>query len=60
MAHAGDGVLCWAEDIALGEVDGDALGDGVLGDGAETAVLGPEEVHDDLHICGVVAGVGED
>jgi hypothetical protein len=60
LRHAGVGVLGGAQEIALGEVDGDALRDGVLGLGVEAAVLGLQKVHDDLHVGGVVAGVGED
>src|SRR5690242_1125314 len=60
LRHAGEGVLSRAEQVTLGEVDGDALGDGVLGAGSEATVLRLEKVHDDLHVGGVVAGVGED
>ena len=60
LGHAGVGVLSGAEQVTLGEVDGDTLGDGVLGAGSEATVLRLEEVHDDLHVGGVVAGVGED
>lgn len=60
LRHAGDGVLGGAEDVALGEVDGDAVLEGVLGLGAEHAVLGEEEINHDLEIGGVVARVGED
>ena len=60
LGHAGEGVLGGAEHVTLGEVDGDALGDGVLGPGSETAVLGLEKVHDDLDVGSVVTAVGED
>lgn len=60
LGHAGEWVLGGAQHVALGEVDGDALGDGVLGAGSELAVLGLEEVHDDLDVGGVVTAVGED
>lgn len=60
LRHAGEGVLAGAQQITLGEVDGDALADGVLGDGAETTVLRLQEVDDDLHVGSVVARVGED
>lgn len=60
LGHTGGGVLGRAEEIALGEVDGDTLSDGVLGDGTETAVLGTEDIHDDLHVGSVVARVGKD
>lgn len=60
LGHTGSGVLGRAEKIALGEVDGDALGDGVLGDSAETAVLCTKNIHDDLHVGSVVARVRED
>lgn len=59
LGHTGVGVLGGAQQITLGEVDGDTLGDGVLGLGVEETVLGQEQVHDDLHVGGVVAGVGE-
>jgi hypothetical protein len=60
LGHAGEGVLGGAQHISLGEVDGDALGDGVLGAGSEATVLRLEQVHDDLDVGGIVAGVGED
>jgi hypothetical protein len=60
LGHAGEGVLSGAQHVALREVDGDALGDGVLSTGSETAVLGLEKVHDDLDVGGVVTAVGED
>ena len=60
LRHAGMRVFGWAEEIALREVDGDALGNGVFGAGAEDTVFGLEKVHDDLHVGGVVSGVGED
>jgi hypothetical protein len=60
LRHAGERVLGGAQEIALGEVDGNALRDGVLGLGMEAAVLGLQEIHDDLHVGGVVARVGED
>jgi hypothetical protein len=53
-------VLGGAQHVSLGEVDGDALGDRILGAGSEAAVLGLEQVHDDLDVGGIVAGVGED
>jgi len=53
-------VLSRAEKIALGEVDGNTLGDGVLSDSAETSVLGAEDIHDDLHVGGIVSRVRED
>jgi hypothetical protein len=59
LGHTGKGVLGRAEQISLGEVDGDALRDGVLGLGVEAAVLRLEQVHDDLHVSSVVARVGE-
>jgi hypothetical protein len=60
LGHTGEGVLAGAQQITLGEVDGDTLADGVLGDGTETAVLGLQKVDDDLHVGSVVARVGED
>lgn len=60
LRHARGGVLRGAQQISLGEVDGDTLGDGVLGPGVETAVLGLQQVHDDLHVSRVVAAVTED
>lgn len=60
LGHAGVRVLSGAEHVTLGEVDGDTLADGVLGHGVETAVLGSQQIDDDLHVGGVVAGVGED
>jgi hypothetical protein len=60
LGHTGVGVLGGAQEITLREVDGDALGDGILGLGVEAAVLGLQEVHDDLHVGGVVARVRED
>jgi len=52
-------VLSRAEEITLGEVDGDTLSDGVLSNSAETTVLGSEDVHDDLHVGSIVARVRE-
>ena len=60
LGHAGERVLGGAEHVTLREVDGDALGDGVLGPSAETTVLGLEEIHDDLDVSGVVTAVRED
>ena len=60
LAHAGSRVLGRAEQVALREVDGDALGNRVLGDSAETAILGSEKIDNDLHVGSVIAGVGED
>jgi len=60
LRHTGEGVLGRAEEISLGEVDGDALRDGILGARAEDTILGLEEIHDDLEISGVVTRVGED
>lgn len=60
LRHARDGVLGGAEDVALGEVDGDAVCEGVLCFGAQHAVLGQEQVDHDLQVRGVVARVGED
>jgi hypothetical protein len=60
LGHTGEGVLGGAQIIALGEVDGDSLGDGVLGTGSETSVLRLKKIHDDLVVGGVVAGVRED
>jgi len=60
LRHAREGVLRGAQQVALREVDGDALADGVLGHGAEPPVLAAEKVHDDLHVGRVVAAVGED
>lgn len=60
LGHAGGGVLRGAQKVTLGEVDGDALGDGVLGPGVEAAVLGLQQVHDNLHVSRVVAAVAED
>ena len=53
-------VLGGHEKITLGEVDGDAGGDRVLGLGHELAVLGEQEIHNDLEIGLVVTGIGED
>ena len=53
-------VLGGHEEITLGEVDGDAGGDRVLGLGHELAVLGEEEIHNDLEVGLVVTRVGED
>lgn len=60
LGHTGVGVFGGAEQITLGEVDGDTLGDWVLGLGVEETILGQQQVHDDLHVGSVVAGVGED
>ena len=60
LRHARDRVLRWAEHVALREVDGDAVGDGVLGDGLELSVFAAQQVHDDLHVGCVVARVAED
>lgn len=60
LGHAGEGVLGRAEQVSLRKVDGDAGRDGVLSAGSETAVLRLQQVHDDLHVGGVVARVGED
>ena len=48
LGHSWDGMFSGAEEVTLREVDGDALRDGVFGFGAEDAVFGLEEVHDDL------------
>jgi hypothetical protein len=53
-------VLGRAEKIALGEVDGNALSNGVLSDGAETTVLCAKDIHDDLHVGSIVSRVRED
>lgn len=60
LGHARVRVLAGAQQVTLGEVNGDALGDGVLGAGAEDTSLGLQEIHDDLHVGGVVARVTED
>ena len=59
LGHAGLGVLGWAEQVALGEVDWDSLGDGVFGAGPEDAILGLEKIHDDLKVRCIIARVGE-
>ncbi|KAI6748520.1 hypothetical protein HG530_015556 [Fusarium avenaceum] len=60
LRHAGVGVLGRAEEIALGEVDGDSVGDGVLSDRAQATVLSAEDIHNDLHVGGIVSRVRED
>lgn len=60
LGHTRSRMLSRAEEITLGEVDGNTLSDGVLGNSAETTVLGSEDVHDDLHVGGIVARVRED
>jgi len=57
LRHTRGGVLGWAEQIALGEVDWDSVGDGVLSTGSQDSVLRLEQVHDDLQIRCVVARV---
>lgn len=57
---SGSLVVGGEDKITLREVDGDARGDGVLGAGQELAVLGEKKINDELHVGGVVAGVGED
>lgn len=59
LGHAGEGVLGGAQQVTLGKVNGDALGDGVLGHGVEAAVLRAEQVNNDLHVSRVVAAVAE-
>ena len=60
LRHARAGVLGRAEEITLGEIDRDAVGDWVLGFCAEDSVLRLEEIHDNLEVGRVVARVGED
>lgn len=60
LGHAGGRVLGRAEEITLGEVDGDALSHRVLGHGAKATVLAAENIHDDLHVGRIVSRVGED
>ena len=55
----GAAVVGGAEEITLREVDGDVLG-GVLGTGQETAVVGEQEIDDDLVVGHLVVGLGED
>lgn len=60
LRHAWGGVLSRTKQVTLGKVNGDALGERILGLGVQEAVLGLQEIHDDLHVGGIVAGVGED
>lgn len=58
-------VLCWGEQVALREVDGDVAGDGilagrVLGPGHELAVGAEQQVQDDLEVGRHVVRLGED
>lgn len=45
--------------VSLGEVDGNLLRNGVLGDCLQAAVFAAQQVHDDLHTGGVVVAVRE-
>ena len=60
LGHTWSWVLGWAEQIALGEVDWDAVGQWVLSLGAEDTSIREKEINDDLEVGSVVAGVGED
>ena len=60
LGHSGLEVFGRAEEVALREVDGYALGGWIFGDGVQAAVFGAEEIHDYLEIGTVVAGIGED
>lgn len=60
LRHTRVRMLSRAKKITLGEVDGNALGDRVLSDCAETAILGAEDIHDDLHVGSIVSRVRED
>lgn len=60
LGQTGGTLVVGREDqVTLGEVDRDAGGNGVLGAGQQLSVLSQEEIHDELHVSGVVAGVGE-
>ena len=60
-SQTGGSLVVGREDkVTLGEVDGDTVGDGVLGAGQELAVVSKKKINDELHISSIVAGVSED
>ncbi|KXT13383.1 hypothetical protein AC579_9086 [Pseudocercospora musae] len=59
LRHSWVWVLSWAEQVTLREVDRDSLRDWVLSTRVQSSVLRLQQVHDDLDVGCVVAGVGE-
>ncbi len=61
LGETGGTLVVGREDqVTLGEVDRDAVGDGVLGTSQHLAVVGEQQIDDQLEVGLVVARIGED